>query len=157
MRLIFASLFVSVILTGCSDDNAKQCKTLFNDESKQSLALKYCEQSAIDNNPESQMLLGKLLIAKDDIKQAVSWLEKSASKNAEARFMLGAIYETDKYGKKDKVTSLFYYRKGCELGNVIACERVNAFEEKEKISLDKANKAKQKLEEEALLKRQKEK
>lgn len=151
-KLIFT--LIPIVLTGCFDNNAKQCSELFNDQSKQSLAIKYCEKSANEGSTESQMLLGKLLLAEGDIQQAVSWLEKSAGNNAEARFILGTIYETDKYHKKDEVTSLFYYRKGCELGNFKSCERVNAFEEKQKLAEE--GKVKQKLEQEALVKRQKE-
>lgn len=125
-------LLAPMILSGCFDENAKQCEQLYNDPQKQVLAKKYCQQAANEGNNIAQMTLGKLLLSEGNIDQAVNWLEKSAGTNAEARVILGDIYETDKYGKKDLITSLFYYRKGCELGDIKSCKQVNIFEEREK-------------------------
>ncbi|MGX3065916.1 WG repeat-containing protein [Ursidibacter arcticus] len=123
-----------LMLSACFDDNAKQCVALFNDENKQPLAMDYCKRAAESGDVQSQMILGKLLLAENNLEQAVTWLEKSASQNADARLLLGEIYETPKYNRQDMVSAKFYYHKGCELGNIKACERHSALEaiEKEK-------------------------
>ncbi|MGX2956338.1 WG repeat-containing protein [Ursidibacter arcticus] len=123
-----------LMLSACFDDNAKQCVALFNDENKQPLAMDYCKRAAESGDVQSQMILGKLLLAENNLEQAVSWLEKSASQNADARLLLGEIYEMPKYNRQDMVSAKFYYHKGCELGNIKACERHSALEaiEKEK-------------------------
>ena len=39
-------LLSPLLLTACSDENAKQCKTLINDEAMRSLSISFCEKAA---------------------------------------------------------------------------------------------------------------
>lgn len=120
------------LISGCFDDSAKQCESLYRDANKHSLASNYCQTAAQAGNSTAQMILGKILLSEGKIEQGIEWLEKSADTNPDARFALGEVYASDDFVKKDLVTSLFYFRKGCELGDIKSCKQVNVWEEKEK-------------------------
>lgn len=56
-------LLSPLLLTACSDENAKQCKTLINDEAMRSLSISFCEKAANNGDAESQFNFATLLLA----------------------------------------------------------------------------------------------
>lgn len=135
-----------LFLTACFDDSASQCKSLLNDEAKQSLAFSYCEKSANNGDADSQLYFAELLLKENNIKKAVDFLEKSANqKNRHAIYKLAELYETGALGRANLDKAAFYYEESCKKDELKACERFQSLKkvqnEKEKadaIALEQA-------------------
>lgn len=124
------TLLASLVLAACGgDDDATECVKLAQDSAKQSLAKSYCEKAANAGDPISQYHFARLLLNDGYHDQAVKHLEKSASTYAEARTLLGELYENGRLqDDENKTNALFYYRKGCELNDMNACRKANLLE-----------------------------
>lgn len=139
-------LFSPLFLTACFDDSVEQCKSLVNDDAKQSLAFSYCEKAANDGNAISQLYFAELLLKENNTGKAVIFLEKSANqKNGEAAYKLGELYETGTLGKTDLEKAAFYYEESCKQSELKGCERSralikiqNAKEKADAIALEQA-------------------
>lgn len=127
-KMIYPSLlFSSFILTGCLDDSAKQCETLFRDENKKLLVGSYCEQAANQGNPNSQYLYAQLLLEQNRPEQAVSYLEKSANQgHSQALYQLGELFLKGNGVDKNPAKATYYWQQSCNKGEQKAC--ANLFE-----------------------------
>lgn len=160
-KMIYPSLlFSSFILTGCLDDSAKQCETLFRDENKKLLVGSYCEQAANQGNPNSQYLYAQLLLDKNQPEQAVSYLEKSANQgHSQALYQLGELFLKGKGVDKNPAKATYYWQQSCNKGEQKAC--ANLFEREQadreaQAQVEKREQARQKAEEDARLAKERE-
>lgn len=148
------TLLASLVLTACMEDDSAECIKLAQDPSKQSQAKAYCEKAANSGDTIAQYHFGRLLLNDGYQEQAVKNLEKSANSVAEARTLLGELYESGRVNDDEQFTNaLFYYRKGCELNDMAACRKANALEQKLQHSAEEA-KAEKEREAEAAFQQQ---
>lgn len=159
-RQIVYLLLAFPFLSGCIEDNAKECAILFSDENKRPLAKSVCEKAANGGDSEAQFILSQLLFAENNTEQAVSLLEKSANQNnGRALFAIGTLYEQGQHYSKDLEKALFYYSRGCKASELKACEREHSFKqqvEADRITIETANlKAEQDRKEKQLAEEQK--
>lgn len=159
-RQIVYLLLAFPFLSGCIEDNAKECAILFSDENKRPLAKSVCDKAANGGDSEAQFILSQLLFAENNTEQAVSLLEKSANQNnGRALFAIGTLYEQGQHYSKDLEKALFYYSRGCKASELKACEREHSFKqqvEADRIAIETANlKAEQDRKEKQLAEEQK--
>ncbi|MEH8029555.1 WG repeat-containing protein [Gallibacterium anatis] len=120
---------ICFFVSACIDDNARNCRTLYQDKEKKSLADSYCEKSANSGNAESQNIMALILIEKNNVEQAIKLFESAANQGySEAIFNLAQLYDKGELVQKDEKKAYFYYKQSCEKKEIRACERINTYE-----------------------------
>ncbi|MFC0323348.1 WG repeat-containing protein [Gallibacterium melopsittaci] len=129
------------LLNACFDNNAKECKNLFQDNNKKSLAFSFCEKAAQQGDSESQIIFADLLLADNKTEEALNYLYKAGNqKNPEASFKIAELYSSGKYVKQDLEKASFYYNESCKHDYIQSCqkaEELRKFEQLENIEKEK--------------------
>ncbi|MFU2089573.1 WG repeat-containing protein [Avibacterium avium] len=129
------------LLFSCSDENAEQCKSSFQDKDTKLLAENFCQNAAKAGDADSQYFLGEILLEKGDIEQAKKYFEEAANqKNGKALFKIAQFYDKGGQLHLDLDSALFYYKQSCQAGEIKACEKVDSFERSKEAEAERIEK-----------------
>ena len=131
MKKIFLLSVLTVVLIPQAqagifgDSDGEKCQKQYVNDPKNSITQLVCEKAAQSGDAASMAILGEMLLAKDDITQAVRYFEQAAEQNdTKAMLHLGELHQNKKITNATPKLAKFYFEKACQLKSNKACEKV---------------------------------